>query len=198
VDRSNGGSEGPRQGFDGFDELLTTCAAVHRLFVVAGTELPKERNTESTHAAIDAPDRFKTEGEGEPMARCMHALKVGAWRNVCFLPLRGSTPKQAARFMNTMQEMESGNSSVPRWNLFSPDSVRVVSWNIDRDSKLRRGIEFLAGEKADMVWLQEADLNARDSSQQRRQGNRAEAGERTTFSAASFRKLPPGTKASAA
>ena len=39
------GSEGPRQGFDGFDELLTTCAAVNRLLVVEGTELPKERNS---------------------------------------------------------------------------------------------------------------------------------------------------------
>jgi endonuclease/exonuclease/phosphatase family metal-dependent hydrolase len=63
--------------------------------------------------------------------------------------------------MNAMQEIESGNFSVPRWNLFSPDSLRVVSWNIDRGSKLRRVIEFLAGEKADIVLLQEADLNAR-------------------------------------
>src|SRR6266481_6126403 len=58
--------------------------------------------------------------------------------------------------MNAIQEIESGNFSVPRWNLFSPDSVRVVSWNIDRGSKLRRVIEFLAGEKADIVLLQEA------------------------------------------
>jgi endonuclease/exonuclease/phosphatase family metal-dependent hydrolase len=36
-----------------------------------------------------------------------------------------------------------------------------VSWNIERGSKLRRVIEFLAGEKADIVLLQEADLNAR-------------------------------------
>jgi len=63
--------------------------------------------------------------------------------------------------MNAMQEIESGNFSVPRWNLFSPDCVRVVSWNIDRGSKLRRVIEFLAGEKADIVLLQEADLYAR-------------------------------------
>ena len=43
MDRSNGGSEGPRQGFDGFDELLTTCAAVNRLLVVEGTELEHGR-----------------------------------------------------------------------------------------------------------------------------------------------------------
>ena len=63
--------------------------------------------------------------------------------------------------MNAMQEIESGNFSVPRWSLFSPDSVRVVSWNIDRGAKLHKVIEFLAGEKADIVLLQEADLNAR-------------------------------------
>jgi endonuclease/exonuclease/phosphatase family metal-dependent hydrolase len=63
--------------------------------------------------------------------------------------------------MNAMQEIESGNFSVPRWNLFSPDCVRVVSWNIDRGSKLHKVIEFLAGEKADIILLQEADLNAR-------------------------------------
>jgi endonuclease/exonuclease/phosphatase family metal-dependent hydrolase len=63
--------------------------------------------------------------------------------------------------MNAMQEIESGNFSAPRWNLFSPDSVKVVSWNIDRGSKLRGVIEFLAGEKADIILLQETDLNAR-------------------------------------
>ena len=60
-----------------------------------------------------------------------------------------------------MQEIESGNFAAPRWNLFSPDSVRIVSWNIDRGSKLDKVIEFLASEKADIVLLQEADLNAR-------------------------------------
>jgi endonuclease/exonuclease/phosphatase family metal-dependent hydrolase len=63
--------------------------------------------------------------------------------------------------MNVMQEIESGNFSVPRWNLFSPDFVRIVSWNIDRGAKLHKVIEFLAGEKADIILLQEADLNAR-------------------------------------
>ena len=60
-----------------------------------------------------------------------------------------------------MQQIESGNFSVPRWSLFSPDFARVVSWNIDRGSKLHQVIEFLAGEKPDIILLQEADLNAR-------------------------------------
>lgn len=60
-----------------------------------------------------------------------------------------------------MQEIESGNFAVPRWLLGRPDSVRVVDWNIDRGLKLRGVIEFLAGAKADIILLQEADSNAR-------------------------------------
>jgi endonuclease/exonuclease/phosphatase family metal-dependent hydrolase len=63
--------------------------------------------------------------------------------------------------MDAMQEIESGNFGVRRWLLGPPDSVRVVDWNIDRGLKLRGVIEFLAGAKADIILLQEADLNAR-------------------------------------
>src|SRR3984893_3423636 len=63
--------------------------------------------------------------------------------------------------MNVMQEIESGNFTDPRWNLFPPNFVRVVRWNIDRGAKLHKVIEFLAGEKADIILLQEADLNTR-------------------------------------
>lgn len=60
-----------------------------------------------------------------------------------------------------MQEIESGNFAVLSWLLGPPDSVRVVDWNIDRGLKLRGVIEFLAGAKADIILLQEADSNAR-------------------------------------
>src|ERR1700720_2808291 len=63
--------------------------------------------------------------------------------------------------MNAMQEIESRNSTVPRWNLFSPDSIRIVNWNIDRGLKLRGVIEFLDSTKADIILLQEVDLKAR-------------------------------------
>jgi endonuclease/exonuclease/phosphatase family metal-dependent hydrolase len=63
--------------------------------------------------------------------------------------------------MNPTQEIENGNFAVPRWLLGTPDSIRVVDWNIDRGLKLRGVIEFLADAKADIVLLQEADLNAR-------------------------------------
>src|SRR5467141_1507775 len=63
--------------------------------------------------------------------------------------------------MNATQEIESGNFSVPRWNLFLPDSIRIVNWNIDRGLRLRGVIEFLDSTKADIILLQEVDLNAR-------------------------------------
>jgi endonuclease/exonuclease/phosphatase family metal-dependent hydrolase len=63
--------------------------------------------------------------------------------------------------MNGIQEIESGNFAVPRWLFFPPDSIRIVNWNIDRGLKLSGVLEFLAGAKADIILLQEADLNAR-------------------------------------
>jgi endonuclease/exonuclease/phosphatase family metal-dependent hydrolase len=63
--------------------------------------------------------------------------------------------------MSSMNEIETGSFAAPRWVLCPPDSIRVVSWNIDRGLKLSGVIEFLASAKADIIFLQEADLNAR-------------------------------------
>jgi endonuclease/exonuclease/phosphatase family metal-dependent hydrolase len=61
----------------------------------------------------------------------------------------------------SMQEIETGSFSPPRLVLIPPDSIRVVNWNINRGLRLQRVIEFLATAKADVVLLQESDLNAR-------------------------------------
>ena len=60
-----------------------------------------------------------------------------------------------------MQEIEIGNYAIPRWVLCPPDSIRVVNWNVDRGLQLQRVIKFLASAKADLILLQETDLNAR-------------------------------------
>jgi len=60
-----------------------------------------------------------------------------------------------------MQEIETGNFSPPRLVLIPPDSIRVVNWNINRGLRLQQVIEFLASAKADVLLLQESDLNAR-------------------------------------
>lgn len=63
--------------------------------------------------------------------------------------------------MTETKEIETGHFSPTRWLLCPPDSIRVVNWNIDRGSQLQRVIEFLASAGADIVLLQEADLNAK-------------------------------------
>jgi len=63
--------------------------------------------------------------------------------------------------VSALEQIETGTFATPSWLVFPPDSVRVVSWNIDRGLHLDGVIEFLAGVKADILLLQEADQNAR-------------------------------------
>ena len=63
--------------------------------------------------------------------------------------------------VTSIPEIETGNFANPRWILCPPSSVTVVSWNIDRGLKLQEVIEFLSRARADIILLQEADLNAR-------------------------------------
>jgi len=58
-------------------------------------------------------------------------------------------------------EIETGGFAGPQWPLCPPRSVKVVCWNINRGLQLPRIIEFLSRSKADILLLQEADLNAR-------------------------------------
>jgi len=60
-----------------------------------------------------------------------------------------------------MQEIEAGSFAAPRWVLIPPDSIRVVNWNINRGLRLQGVIDFLCSIEADIVFLQESDLNAR-------------------------------------
>ena len=69
--------------------------------------------------------------------------------------------KESRNAVSALEQIESGSFATPSWVIFPPDSVRVVSWNIDRGLHLDRVIEFLIGAKADILLLQEADQNAR-------------------------------------
>jgi endonuclease/exonuclease/phosphatase family metal-dependent hydrolase len=100
--------------------------------------------------------------------------------------------------MNAMKEIESGNFAVPRWLFFPPDSIRVVSWNIDRGLKLRGVIEFLAGAKADIILLQEADLNARRTHHINVAKEIAQTLEMNYVFGREFQELTQGSKASPA
>src|SRR5271156_1142936 len=63
--------------------------------------------------------------------------------------------------MTSIDDIETGNSAIPHWVLVRPDSIRAVSWNINRGLQLQGVVEFLASTKADLILLQETDFNAR-------------------------------------
>jgi endonuclease/exonuclease/phosphatase family metal-dependent hydrolase len=63
--------------------------------------------------------------------------------------------------VNSMQEIETGSFTKPHFVVFPPDCIRIVSWNINRGLQLQRILEFLEAARADLVLLQECDLNAR-------------------------------------
>jgi endonuclease/exonuclease/phosphatase family metal-dependent hydrolase len=56
--------------------------------------------------------------------------------------------------------LESG-SFAPETAASSPASLRVVDWNIERGQRLDDVVDFLARADADLVLLQEVDVNAR-------------------------------------
>jgi endonuclease/exonuclease/phosphatase family metal-dependent hydrolase len=60
-----------------------------------------------------------------------------------------------------MQEIVTGNFAPFRWAIWPPRSLGIVDWNIDRGQQLQAVIDFLASTNADILLLQEADLNAR-------------------------------------
>jgi len=63
--------------------------------------------------------------------------------------------------MELMKQLETGSFMTTPDPIALPDAVRVVAWNINRGQRLNEVIEFLAGAEADLILLQEADLNAR-------------------------------------
>lgn len=67
--------------------------------------------------------------------------------------------------VSSNQEIEVGNFAPQRRLLGTKTSIRVVDWNVNRGLRLSGVIEFLAGMKADLIILQEVDLNARRTHQ---------------------------------
>src|SRR6266576_6540227 len=60
-----------------------------------------------------------------------------------------------------MQEIVTGNFAPFKWVFWPPRSLCIVDWNINRGMELQGVIDFLASTNADILILQEADLNAR-------------------------------------
>jgi endonuclease/exonuclease/phosphatase family metal-dependent hydrolase len=60
-----------------------------------------------------------------------------------------------------MTDILAGNFAPWRWQLGPTRTIRVVNWNIDRGLRLPEITEFLAFQQADLLTLQEVDLNAK-------------------------------------
>ena len=63
--------------------------------------------------------------------------------------------------VTSMQAIETGDFAPWSLTLWPPNSMRVVDWNIDRGLHLRAVVEFLGDAKADLLILQEVDVNAK-------------------------------------
>jgi len=60
-----------------------------------------------------------------------------------------------------MGDVLCGNYALLPWSFRLSDRIRVVNWNIDRGLRLEDVISFLDAQRADILVLQEVDLNAR-------------------------------------
>jgi endonuclease/exonuclease/phosphatase family metal-dependent hydrolase len=60
-----------------------------------------------------------------------------------------------------MKEIITDNFAPFRLVIWPPSSLRIVDWNIDRGLQLQGVVDFLAETNADVLILQEVDLNAR-------------------------------------
>jgi endonuclease/exonuclease/phosphatase family metal-dependent hydrolase len=60
-----------------------------------------------------------------------------------------------------MHDIVTGDFAPHRWIVSAPKSLKIVDWNIERGQQLQGVTDFLGGLNADILILQEVDLNAR-------------------------------------
>src|SRR5262245_4843925 len=60
-----------------------------------------------------------------------------------------------------MREIVTGSFAPCKLRLWPVSSIRVVDWNIERGEKLPGIVDFLASQGADLLILQEVDINTR-------------------------------------
>ena len=63
--------------------------------------------------------------------------------------------------ISSKNPIETGSFTPWSLTLWPPSSIRIVDWNIDRGLKLGGVVEFLADARADLLLLQEVDMNAK-------------------------------------
>jgi endonuclease/exonuclease/phosphatase family metal-dependent hydrolase len=97
-----------------------------------------------------------------------------------------------------MQEIFTGNFAPFRWVLWPPSSLHIVDWNIDRGQQLKAVMDFLRSTKADILILQEVDLNARRTQRKNIAAEIARELQMDYVFGCEFEELVQGTKSSPA
>jgi hypothetical protein len=109
-----------------------------------------------------------------------------------------STLRSRSSVTMSMPEIITGNFAPFRWVIYTPNSIRAVDWNIDRGLSLHVIINFLKETNADILILQEVDINARRT---RRVNIAQEIAQKLQMNYAfgrEFEELTQGSKASPA
>ena len=97
-----------------------------------------------------------------------------------------------------MREIVAGNFAPWRLALWPPGSIRVVDWNIDRGVQLPGILDFLGGMNADVMMLQEVDINAKRTHRLNIAQEIARALQMNYVFGREFEELTQGSKASPA
>jgi endonuclease/exonuclease/phosphatase family metal-dependent hydrolase len=94
--------------------------------------------------------------------------------------------------------MTNGNSGCLELRQARPDSLRILSWNIERGLQLPKILDFLRAIDADLLLLQEVDLNARRTRRRDIASDLARALNLNYAFGMEFQELSEGTAASPA
>ena len=97
-----------------------------------------------------------------------------------------------------VKELEIGSFLSRPFPRMWPEVIRLVSWNVNRGLHLKRIIEFLADSSADLILLQETDINARRTHRRNIPREIAKALQMNYIFGREFEELAQGSEASPA
>ena len=97
-----------------------------------------------------------------------------------------------------IKELEIGSFLTPPFPREWPETLRVVCWNVNRGLQLNGIIEFLKSSSADLILLQETDINARRTQRRNIPREIAQALGMNYVFGREFEELAQGTEASPA
>jgi endonuclease/exonuclease/phosphatase family metal-dependent hydrolase len=119
-------------------------------------------------------------------------------RNDTFDPRSLSVFSPMMPGFRSIKELEIGSFLSPPFPREWPETLRVVSWNVNRGLQLNGIIEFLQNSSADLILLQETDVNARRTRHRNIPREIARALRMNYIFGREFEELAQGTEASPA